>query len=192
MGDMDGYHFCSAIRQNSKYSHVPIILITAKSNVSEQVMGLENGANAYVTKPFDPSYLKALVDSLLKNFNLLKEKMEATEQQFCEDLSDQDRKFMSALYALMEKHLPEQNLNITTICNELLISHSKFNYKLKELTGETPGSFFRKFKLNKAAKLLREGKYNVSEISVMTGFGTVSYFSVAFKKQFGISPSEYK
>lgn len=192
MGDMDGYHFCSAIRQNSKYSHVPIILITAKSNVSEQVMGLENGANAYVTKPFDPSYLKALVDSQLKNFNLLKEKMEATEQQFCEELSDQDRKFMSALYALMEKHLPEQNLNITTICNELLISHSKFNYKLKELTGETPGSFFRKFKLNKAAKLLREGKYNVSEISVMTGFGTVSYFSVAFKKQFGISPSEYK
>jgi AraC-like DNA-binding protein len=109
-----------------------------------------------------------------------------------EGLSEQDRKFMDELYALMEKHIAEQTLSVPVISHELMISHSKFNYKLKELTGETPGSFFRKFKLNRAAKLLREGKYNVSEVAMMTGFGTVSYFSVAFKKQFGMSPSEYR
>lgn len=192
MEDMDGYRFCSAIRSNSLFSHVPIILITAKSNVPEQIEGLESGANAYVPKPFDPHYLKVLVESQLKNIRQLKEKLEAGGQSVNGSLSESDRKFMTDLYALMEKHLSEQDLNITTICAELLISHSKFNYKLKELTGEPPGSFFRKYKLNKAAKLLREGKYNISEVSDLTGFGTVSYFSVSFKKQFGVSPSEYK
>ena len=74
----------------------------------------------------------------------------------------------------------------------LLISQSKFAYKLKELTGETPGSFFRSYKLNKAARLLQEGKYNVSEVAVMIGFNTAAHFSVAFKKQFGVTPSEFQ
>lgn len=109
-----------------------------------------------------------------------------------EDLAYKDRQFLDRLYELMEQHISDQNLNVSTISKELLISHSKFNYKLKELTGETPGNLFRKFKLNKAARMLREGKYNVSEVAYSTGFGTVSYFSVAFKKQFGVSPSEYR
>lgn len=109
-----------------------------------------------------------------------------------EGLAEQDRLFLDKLYELMEKHISDQNLNVATISKELLISHSKFNYKLKELTGETPGNLFRKFKLNKAARMLREGQHNVSEVAYTTGFGTVSYFSVAFKKQFGVSPSEYR
>lgn len=192
MDDIDGYRFCKAVRSNKMLCHVPVILITAKSNVPEQIEGLESGANAYVTKPFDPHYLKALVESQLKNLRQLKEKMEVDGLSVGNGLSEPDRKFMSDLYAYMEKHLSEQDLNITTICADLLISHSKFNYKLKELTGETPGHFFRKYKLNKAAKLLREGKYNISEVADQTGFGTVSYFSVSFKKYFGVSPSEYK
>ena len=107
-------------------------------------------------------------------------------------LSEQDRKFMEQVYELMEHHLQDNDLNVTTISAGLLISPSKFNYKLKELTGESPGAFFRKFKLNRAARLLREGGHNVSEVAYMTGFGTVSYFSVAFKKQFGVSPREFK
>lgn len=194
MGDMDGYEFCRKVKGNLMFSHIPLILITAKSNIDEQVQGLQTGADAYVTKPFDPRYLMAMVrnqlDRVAKVRKLLSEGEPA--QQPKDGLSEQDRKFMEELYDLMDKHISEQDLNVSTISRDLLISHSKFNYKLKELTGETPGSFFRKFKLNRAAKLLREGKYNVSEVAMMTGFGTVSYFSVAFKKQFGVSPSEYK
>lgn len=104
---------------------------------------------------------------------------------------EQDCKFMDELYYLMEKRADELNLNVGTICHDLLISQSKFYYKLKGLTGETPGSLFRKYKLDKAARLLQDGKYNVSEVAVMTGFSTAAHFSVAFKKQFGVSPSEY-
>ncbi len=194
MGDMDGYEFCRQLKSNLMTCHLPVVLITAKGNVNEQIEGLGHGANAYVTKPFDPRYLKALVKSLLDNAELLRKKLgeAADTHQPVDGLAEQDRIFLDNLYALMEKHVSEQNLSVSVISQELLISHSKFNYKLKELTGETPGNLFRKFKLNKAAKLLREGKHNVSEVAYITGFGTVSYFSVAFKKQFGVSPSEYK
>ena len=194
MGDMDGYEFCRHLKSDLMTCHLPVVLITAKGNVNEQIEGLGHGANAYVTKPFDPRYLKALVKSLLDNAELLRKKLgEAGDtRQPVDGLAEQDRIFLDNLYALMEKHVSEQNLSVSVISQELLISHSKFNYKLKELTGETPGNLFRKFKLNKAAKLLREGQHNVSEVAYITGFGTVSYFSVAFKKQFGVSPSEYK
>lgn len=194
MGETCGYELCSKIKGDIGTSHIPVVLITAKSTVGEQVEGLGVGADAYVTKPFDPRYLKALVrnqlDRKARIHKMLSEGDPADMPK--EGLSEQDRKFMDELYALMEKHIAEQTLSVPAISHELMISHSKFNYKLKELTGETPGSFFRKFKLNRAAKLLREGKYNVSEVAMMTGFGTVSYFSVAFKKQFGMSPSEYR
>ena len=102
-----------------------------------------------------------------------------------------NRKFMDELYGWMEKRSAEQDLNVATVCRDMLISPAKFNYKIKEFTGETPGIFFRKYKLNKAAAWLREGKYSISEIAVLTGFSTAAHFSVAFKKQFGVSPSEY-
>ena len=91
----------------------------------------------------------------------------------------------------MEKRAAEYDLNVATVCHDLLISQSKFTYKLKELTGDTPGVFFTKYKLNKAAHLLKEGKYNISEIASLVGFNTAAHFSVAFKKQFGVSPSDY-
>ena len=81
---------------------------------------------------------------------------------------------------------------INTIGEELRMSRSKFNYKIKGLTGETPNNFFKNYKLNRAARLLKEGKNNVSEVAMLTGFGTVSYFSVCFKKQFGVNPSDYR
>lgn len=194
MGEMSGYEFCRRIKANLMYSHIPVILLTAKSNITEQVEGLQTGASAYVVKPFDPRYLKALVESQLKGVERIRQILSEGEpmKKVPDGLSEQDRKFMEQVYELMEQHLQDNDLNVTTISAGLLISPSKFNYKLKELTGESPGAFFRKFKLNRAARLLREGGHNVSEVAYMTGFGTVSYFSVAFKKQFGVSPSEYK
>lgn len=198
MGKMSGYEFCQTLKSDLMYSHIPVILITAKSNMNEQIDGLRLGAVAYVTKPFDPTYLRALVESQLQNMQTLRQRLsESTETDalttsVADTLSAQDRKFMDELYSLMEKRAAEFDLNVATICHDLLISQSKFTYKLKELTGETPGSFFRKYKLNKAAQLLHEGKYTASEISTMVGFSTAAHFSVAFKKQFGVSPSDYK
>lgn len=198
MDKMSGYEFCRVLKNDLMFSHIPVILITAMSKMSEQIEGLKLGAVAYVTKPFDPAYLKALVVSQLQNMQTLRQRLgESTEteslsEKVADTLSEQDRKFMDELYRLMEKHSNEQNLSVSTMCKDMLISPAKFNYKVKELTGETPGIFFRKYKLNRAAAWLREGKYNVSEIAVLTGFSTAAHFSVAFKKQFGVSPSEYQ
>lgn len=198
MDKMSGYEFCQVLKNDLMFSHIPVILITAMSKMSEQIEGLKLGAVAYVTKPFDPAYLKALVVSQLQNMQTLRQRLgESTETQtlsekVADTLSEQDRKFMDELYQLMEKHSKEQDLSVSTMCKDMLISPAKFNYKVKELTGETPGTFFRKYKLNRAAVLLREGKLNVSEIAVLTGFSTAAHFSVAFKKQFGVSPSEYQ
>lgn len=194
MGEMSGYDLCRKLKEDVAFSHIPVVLLTAKSQVDEQIEGLELGANAYVTKPFDPGFLKALVRSQLRNCEnirrLLSENVQTTA--IGDGLSPQDRAFMDDLYRLMETHLSDLDLNLNTICEELRMSRSKFNYKMKGLTGETPNNFFKHYKLNCAARLLREGKNNVSEVALLTGFGTVSYFSVCFKKQFGVNPSEFR
>jgi len=194
MEEMSGYDLCRILKEDVAFSHIPFILITAKSKMNEQITGLELGANAYVTKPFNPDYLLALVRSQLKNCENLRKLLNENTQikQLEGKLSNQDKIFMDELYQLMEKHLADLDLNLNSICEELRISRSKFNYKIKGLTGDTPNNFFKSYKLNRAAKLLREGKYNISEIAIMTGFNTLSYFSICFKKQFGVNPSEYK
>lgn len=197
MGEMSGFEFCKTLKGNLSFSHIPVILITAMASMHNQIDGLKLGAVAYITKPFDPAYLKALVKSQLQNMQTLRQRLgESTKtdslaENVADTLSPQDRKFMDEVYEMMEKLLAQQDLNVNSMCRDMFISPSKFNYKIKELTGETPGIFFRKYKLNKAAQMLHDGLYSISEVAVLTGFSTAAHFSVAFKKQFGISPSDY-
>ena len=194
MPGRSGYELCEAIKGNLQLSHIPVILVTAKVAVENQVQGLDKGADAYVTKPFNPSYLLALVKSLLENRDKLRQRLgsvTSTEDIEPEALSPRDSAFMKELYELMDKELANQELDITRMTEMMRISRTKFYYKVKGLTGENPGVFFKRYKLNRAADLLKEGKYNMSEIAYMTGFNTLSHFSTSFKKQFGVPPSEY-
>ena len=158
--------------------------------------GLSVGADAYVTKPFDPAVLSALIKSQLKNRERVRKiltKATTTDDEGVDNaLSEQDKHFMEELYKLMEDELTNSELNVTRITKLLLISRTKLYYKIKGLTGETPANFFRTYKPNRAAELLKSGKYTVSEIADKCGFSTQSHFSVVFKKQFGVAPSEYK
>lgn len=194
MPGMDGYELCSRIKGDLQLSHIPVVLVTAKVAVESQVQGLDKGADAYVTKPFQPAYLMALVKSLLENREKLHRQLGSvttTEEIEPEALSPRDASFMKELYELMEKELTNTDLDITRITEMMKISRTKFYYKVKGLTGENPSVFFKRYKLNRAADLLKEGKFNMSEIAYMTGFNTLSHFSTSFKKQFGVPPSEY-
>jgi DNA-binding response OmpR family regulator len=189
-----GYELCRQIKENIQISHIPVILLTAKATVEDQVEGLGCGADAYVTKPFEPPYLLALIGSQLKNREKLRAMLgESTDMEHVEEnvLSQQDNAFMTELYQLMENELSNSELDVARMTEMLHISRTKFYYKVKGLTGENPSVFFKRYKLNRAAQLLGERKYNVSEIADMTGFSTLSHFSTSFKKQFGVSPSEY-
>ena len=194
MPGMSGYDFCKEVKGDLQFSHIPVVLVTAKVAVENQVEGLGVGADAYVTKPFQPAYLLALVKSLLENREKLHRQLGSAttaEDIGPEQLTPRDKAFMKELYDLMEKEISDVDLDITRISEMMHMSRTKFYYKVKGLTGENPSSFFKRYKLNFAANLLKEGKYNMSEIAYMTGFNTLSHFSASFKKQFGVPPSEY-
>ena len=190
-----GYELCRLIKDNIQVSHIPVVLLTAKATVGDQVEGLDSGADAYVTKPFEPQYLLALIQSQLRNREKMRDMLNrATDVETLEEntLSPQDSAFMTELYQLMENELSNSELDVSRMTEMLHISRTKFYYKVKGLTGENPSVFFKRYKLNRAAQLILERKYNVSEIADMTGFSTLSHFSTSFKKQFGVSPSEYQ
>lgn len=194
MPDKTGYDLCRKIKENIQLSHIPVILLTAMATVDDQVRGLDSGADAYVTKPFEPQYILALIASMLRNREKVRVMLsEATDVQELEEnvLSPQDNVFMTELYQLMENEMSNSELDVSRMTELLHISRTKFYYKVKGLTGENPSVFFKKYKLNRAAQLILERKYNISEIADMTGFSTLSHFSTSFKKQFGVSPSEY-
>lgn len=195
MPGKDGYALCSEVREDMQLCHLPIILVTANTAMQNQVKGLNVGANAYVTKPFDPDYLLAMIRSQIQNQENVRQILSSsTKTGNMEEnvLSPQDKKFMTELYELMENELSNSELNVIEIAERMHMSRTKFYYKVKGLTGENPGSFFKTYKLNRAAEMILEGKYTISEISDMAGFSTVSVFSKSFKKQFGTSPSSYK
>ena len=196
MPGRSGLDFCRSLKSDLLLSHIPVILVTSKSAVSDQVEGLRAGADAYITKPFDPNYLMALVQSRLLAYQHLQTLIAgATDTSGMtpeEGLSERDRAFLDELYRIMEEGLSNSEIDINTMTDRLHISRSKLYYKIKGLTGENPGELFRHYKLNRAAELLKGNQYNVSEIAYLTGFTTLSHFSNAFKKQFGCPPSEYK
>lgn len=194
MPGTDGYELCRRLKDDIQLCHIPVILVTAKASVQNQIEGLNTGADAYVTKPFDPKYLLALIKSQLSNRRRARSIINrATDTETIEHdvLSGPDKAFMNDLYKLMEDELSNSELDITSLCDHLHISRTKLYYKIKGLTGDTPANFFKTYKLNRAAELIVEGKHNISEIADITGFSTPAHFSTTFKKHFGTSPSNY-
>lgn len=195
MPGKDGYELCRTVRHDMSLSHLPVILVTARVDASDKITGIESGADAYITKPFDPKYLLAVVKSQFeKRHNIQHTIIQSTDVMAIEEddsISMQDKAFLSRLYEIMEENLSDLELDINSIAANLHISRTKLYYKVKGLTGESPAAFFKNFKLNKAAEMICSGQHNVSEISDMTGFASLSHFSTSFKKQFGMTPSEY-
>lgn len=195
MPEMDGYEFCRSIKEDGSICHIPVILVTAKTTMQNQIEGLKKGADAYVTKPFDPDYLLAMIETQLANREriqgILSQSTSLKSEEAKEALSPQDSSLMKELYELMEQELSNSELNINSMTEKLYISRSKLYYKIKALTGETPNIFFKKYKLNRAIEMLDSGKYNISEVADLTGFSSLTVFGRNFKAQFGQTPSEY-
>lgn len=194
MEGMTGFEFCRSLKDNALYCHIPVILLTAKDSLHDQITGLDSGADAYITKPFHAEYLLSMIRTILKNRNRVKSVLSdvtRTETLGAKDLSPQDKAFMDELFSLMEKELDNQEFNITQCVERMHVSHTKFINKVKALTGTTPAEYFKNYKLNRAAALLKEGKYNISEVTYMTGFSSLAHFSKVFKRKFGMNPSQF-
>ncbi|MGL5786077.1 MAG: hybrid sensor histidine kinase/response regulator transcription factor [Bacteroidales bacterium] len=190
---MDGFKFCKAVKQNIKTCHIPVIMLTAKTNIEEQKTGLEMGADDYLSKPFVFSILSAKVHNLLKMRERIRSYYANSEQIEPEKITfnAMDEEFLRKAIDIVQKNLDNVEFTVDEFSRELAMSRSSLHLKLKAIVGDSANEFIRKIRMEHACKLLKEGRYSIAEISVMVGFNTPSYFATSFKKHMGCLPTEY-
>ncbi len=195
MPGISGYQLCGLVKQHPALSHIPVILLTAKSSIDDQIEGLEQGADIYICKPFHVNYLLLTIANLLKGRETLRQYFSTPQSQgeatVPVKLNEIDQIFLTKLTQLLEEELSNSDLNINSVARDLGFSRTGFYRKLKGLTDMSPLDFLRNYRLRRAAEMIQEGAISLSEVAEKTGFGTYSYFSVTFKKHFGFSPRDY-
>ena len=193
MPKRDGIHLCQSLKSDSRTSHIPIILLTAKATLQDKIEGLETGADAYIMKPFEAEELIARIKNLIEQRNRLHKYFhehglfELDENK----VTPVDQKFLQKTVALINEHLSDSCFDIEKFAYGMSVSRSLLHKKLSALIGEPPGELLKRVRLNKAAELIKQNSGNITEISFEVGFNNSSYFADCFKKQFGVSPSQY-
>ncbi len=196
MPGISGYELCSRVKKSQEYCHIPVVLLTAKTSMPEQLAGLEQGANAYICKPFNPDYLLLTIGNLLKNKEILRLYFTTPQKRESDHipvtLNKHDQVFMDRLINLLEEKMSDPDLNIDYIARELGFSRTVFFRKIKGLTDISPNDFLRNYRLKSAAEKISSGTVSLVEVAEQTGFRSYSYFSKSFKKHFGTTPKEYQ
>lgn len=191
---MDGPTFCREIRKDRRYSHIPFVMLTAKTDDASKTESMNCGADAYIEKPFSMEYLTACIRNTLdmrhRLFQMFSTTPEATVSEM--EASPVDSELLQQMTKLIEDHIDSKELNVNFLADQLNISRSGLFAKVKAITDVTPNELIQVIRLKHAAQLLREGKYRVNEVSYMVGFSSPSYFSKCFTKQFGKKPGEFK
>ena len=195
MPEMDGITLLRNIKGNANISHVPVIMLTSKSEISDRLEGIKLGADAYLAKPFSLEELHLTIDNLIDNVRRLKGKFSGALKQDDKvekiEVKGNDEELMERIMKVVNENLSDSDFNVEKMCDEVGVSRTQLHRKLKEMTGVPTSEFLRNIRLNEAARLIRERKINITQVSYMVGFANNSHFSTAFKKYFGISPSEY-
>ena len=190
---MDGLQLCKQIKQNLRTCHIPIIILSAKADLKEQLEGLQVGADDYIPKPFSMAVITTKIRNLFRTryraIEHYSNSLEVEPEKVA--LNVMDEELLKKAVAIVEKHMDDVEFSTDDFAREICMSRSNLHLKLKALTGDTTNDFIRKIRFNRACKLLKEERYTVAEISAMVGFNTPSYFSTSFKKYFGCLPSEY-
>jgi len=192
MPEMDGFQFCKLIKTNPVTSHIPLLMLTAKASIENRIEGLENGADAYMVKPFDAKLLQLRLKQLITSRQLIFDKYFAaiSGKQDAFNTSSVDRDFIEKLLSYVNENISNSDLNVEEFASHLSLSRSQLYRKVKALTGETVNEFIRKIRLERAKQILEQGDSNISETSYAVGFTSPSYFSKCFKAHFGILPKQ--
>lgn len=193
MPEMDGIKLCKSLKKNIKTCHIPVIILSARSNTEDQLQGLEVGADDYLPKPFTFSVLKAKIQNMLKSRRRMLEHYSKSLEIEPEKITfnTMDEELLKKAMKIVTDNLDNSEFSTDTFCSEMGMSRSNLHLKLKAITGESTIDFIKKIRFNEACKLLLDGRYNVAEVSTMVGFNTPSYFATSFKKYFGVLPTEY-
>lgn len=212
MPEMDGNKMTHILKEDIRTSHIPIILLTAKTSINDQEEGYDSGADSYLTKPFSAKLLHSRIRNILSGRrrladyivqkNISQFETSADEQQTSpkateekEDamtcqISNLDKKFLEKLNKLIENHISTDDLDMAFMTDKMAMSHSTFYRKVKALTGMSANEYIKKAKLRHSMTLLKKGEYSIAEVAILAGFNNLGNFRESFKREFGKSPSE--
>lgn len=197
MPEMDGIELSNYIKNSDLYSHIPVILLSARTDVETKVHGLNIGADAYLEKPFSLEQLQAQVNSIIANRERVRENFKKSPLDYYKKVEQSDIKekenaeFVDKLNAIILENLLNSDFNIDSLSRLMYMSRSNLHKRVKGITGMTPNDYIRLIRLNRAAELLSTGKYQVVEVCYRVGFNTPSYFSKCFNEHFGMLPKEF-
>lgn len=209
MPEMDGIELCRAVKDDILTSHVPVILLTAKDTMRDKEAGYESGADSYLTKPFSAKLLISRIHNLLRTRRLMARQMlDATmpddrseitspdmnpeiKQEVKTTMSPLDRQFMEKIIAVIYENISLESLGVNLIADKMCMSSSTLYRKIMANAGVSTNEFIRRIRLSRAAEMLLDGKHSITDIAFATGFGSHSSFAKAFKKEFGMTATEY-
>lgn len=212
MPEMDGIKMTHILKEDIRTSHIPIILLTAKTSINDQEEGYDSGADSYLTKPFSAKLLHSRIRNILSGRrrladyivqkNISQFETSANEQQTSQkateekedamtcQISNLDKKFLEKLNKLIENHISTDDLDMAFMTDKMAMSHSTFYRKVKALTGMSANEYIKKAKLRHSMTLLKKGEYSIAEVAILAGFNNLGNFRESFKREFGKSPSE--
>lgn len=194
MPEMDGFELCRNIKSNIEFSHIPVVLLTAKNDLDSKIEGLKIGADAYIEKPFSFQYLLAQLISLFDNRRRDKEAF--MRKPFLPSssmgMSKADEELMVKLIGIIEDNITDPNFGVERLSEIVFMSRSSLHRKIKVISGTSPADFIRLIRLKKATELIIEGRYRIGEVCYLVGINSPSYFIKLFQKQFGMTPKEFE
>ncbi|ETZ23653.1 two-component regulator propeller domain-containing protein [Pedobacter sp. V48] len=190
---MDGYELCKAVKDNLEYTHIPIILLTAKNTLQSKIEGLEVGADAYLEKPFSPDHLLTQISNLLASRDKIKNYFASSPLVHIKSMAynKADEAFLEKLNEIINKNIDNKSLDVDLLADAMNMSRPTLYRKIKAISNLSPHELINITRLKKAAELLVEGNYKILKIASMTGFSSQAQFGRCFVKQFGMTPSEY-
>jgi DNA-binding response OmpR family regulator len=193
MPEMDGFELCKAIKSNFDYSHIPVILLTAKNTIQAKVAGLELGADAYIEKPFSKDHLLAQISSLIRNRVMVRDHFASSPLVHIKSMahSKADEKFLERLNETICANIEDEQLDVEKLARILAMSRITLYRKIKAISNLTPVELINITRLKKSAELLAEGTYKIYEVADMVGFSSQSNFARNFHKQFNMTPTDY-
>lgn len=196
---MDGMELTKRIKGDERTCHIPVILLTAKTDMESKLEGMQIGVDDYITKPFSAAYLEARVENIFMQRGILQEKfrqdifaIKPSINRIPENLQTSDSVFLNKIMEFMEENMSNSDLTVEMLVSIVGMGRTVFFNKLKGLLGLSPIEFIKETRIKRAAQLLESGKYNVSEVSFQIGMNDARYFSKCFKQKYGITPSEFK
>jgi AraC-like DNA-binding protein len=191
---MDGFEFCAGLRGHDSTSHIPVIMLTARAALDDKLTGLETGADAYLTKPFESRELRARVLNLIQGRLRLRDYFRNQFLTAPGEIQARSREevFLLKLKSIIQEHLSDELFGVEALCEELGMSRTQVHRKLTALTGNSAGYFIRTYRLETAMQMLRKDTGNISEIAYDVGFSSPSYFTKCFTEHFNMTPREVR